>query len=117
VRRLGSFLAGQLLDLGRPLVHVQGRNADQEDGRRLDRELHAKRHEEGVEEPAGPGRAVGLGHHPVHEPGGGARRREPGEMRHCRAELIELPPAVGARGQVGFERPTLGNREGVVQQR
>ena len=112
-RRHGRLLAGELLDLGRPLVHVEGRDADQEDGRRLERQLHAERHEQGVEEPARPRRAIGLAPSPGPRtrPGrapAGAGPRSATVARSC----VELPAALGARGQVGLERPTLGGPRG-----
>jgi len=68
-RRLARLLPRDLPDLGRALVHVERRDADQDDRGRLERQLHPQRAEQGVRNAPRPRRAVCRLHHPVDESG------------------------------------------------
>src|SRR5262249_55971255 len=56
------------------------------------------------------------GHHPVDESGGRVNGAEASQEGHRLPELLQLPSAICARGQVSVERGALRDGERVVQQ-
>ena len=116
-RRRRGLVARGLLELGRPLVHVDRAQRDHDEGRRLQRNLHAPGLQHASPEACVPGRRPRGLEDAVHEAkrraGGGQRLQHP---EHA-GQALELLRALRATGEMALDEGALVAPELAIEER